>query len=80
MRIRDTSPTQPTAATTDGADDRATIGATTGATNRAARRAAARGKAPQAGGAEAPRALGRIGRASTTPVHFRTDFAARRSG
>ncbi|WP_433507743.1 hypothetical protein ACQP04_15550 [Pseudonocardia halophobica] len=46
--------------------------------NRAARRAAARGKTPQATGA--PRTLARIGRASTTPVHFRTDFAARRSG
>ncbi|MFC5951173.1 hypothetical protein ACFQH9_23170 [Pseudonocardia lutea] len=49
-------------------------------TNRAARRAAARGKTPQATGSGAPRALARIGRASTTPVHFRTDFAARRSG
>jgi hypothetical protein len=49
-------------------------------TNRAARRAAARGRTPQATGTDAPRALGRIGRASTTPVHFRTDFAARRSG
>lgn len=49
-------------------------------TNRAARRAAARGKTPQAAGTDAPRTLARIGRASTTPVHFRTDFAARRSG
>ncbi|GAA4698976.1 hypothetical protein GCM10023215_41790 [Pseudonocardia yuanmonensis] len=49
-------------------------------TNRAARRAAARGKTPQAVGRDAPRALARTGRASTTPVHFRTDYAARRSG
>lgn len=49
-------------------------------TNRAARRAVARGKTPQATSADAPRTLARIGRASTAPVHFRTDFAARRSG
>jgi hypothetical protein len=49
-------------------------------TNRAARRAAARGKTPQGAGPDAPRTLDRIGRASTTPVHFRTDYAARRSG
>jgi hypothetical protein len=47
-------------------------------TNRAARRAAKRGKAVTDG--PSSRVPLRDGRANTTPVHARTDYAARRSG